>query len=345
MASVNTSCFTADQPSSPFVLTGICFVSFLISLPGFILGLHQYCVKNKLSILRTERLLLYLSLVAFIFSFLGSFQWVAHFARQEYRVAETACVALGYSWFLVGILFLLITLSIGVHFALQICRPKCLKVTSDELARRSKRMEVSYFVVSLVLAIACSPWPFFKNVFGYNQWICWILTIKKLDDDDTCVVVSAGVLVTTTFYCAVLVIVVFSFVVMVIIHFLVCASSRMFPYVWAFSLYLLVTLVVMCTTMIVNFLSPEYVPPWVHTIKILSLGAMPLIASLVTTIAIVYKLLFSGTPEYRSLHSVKLSRYDGNTQRASSSTESTHWIPPPTSILEEGKNEDSILIQ
>ena len=252
---------------------------------------------------------------------------------------------------LVGIFFLLITLSIGVHFALQICRPKCLKVTSDELARRSKRMEVSYFVVSFVLAIACSPWPFFKNVFGYNQWICWILTIKKLDgadNDDTCVSVSAGVLVTTAFYGAVLVVFVFSFVVMVIIHFLVCASRRMFPYVWAFSSYLLVTLVVMCTTMIVNFLSPEYVPPWVHAIKILSLGAMPLIASLVTTIAIVYKLLFLGTPEYRSLRSVKLSRYDGNTQKASSSTESTHWRPPPTSILEEGndnQNEDSIIIQ
>ncbi len=344
---MNTSCFTADQPYSPFVLTGICFVSFLISLPGVTLGLHQYCVKNKLSILRTERVLLYLSLVACLFSFLGSFQWVAHFARQEYRVAETVCVALGYSWFLVGIFFLLVTLFIGVHFALLICRPKCLKVTNDELARRSKRMELSYFMMSLVLAIACSPWPFFKNAFGYNQWICWILTIKKLEgagDDDTCVSVSAGVLVTTAFYGAILVVFVFSFAVMVIIHFLVCASSRMFPYVWAFSSYLLVTLVVICITMIVNFLSPESIPPSVHAIKVLSIGVMPLIASLVTTIAIVHKLLLSGPrmPEYRSRHSVQLSSYDGNTQRASSSSGLSHWTSPPTCILD-NQLEDNLL--
>ena len=336
----NSSCYTSDQPYSPFVLSGICLVSFIISLPGVILGIHQYCVKNKLSILRTERLLLYLSFVAFAFSFLGCFQWIAHFASKGDRIAEKGCAALGYLWFTVAIFFLFITLCIGIHFLAQICQPKCLKVTVDEKIKLSKRMEFGYITMSTVVAVTCSPWPFLSHSFGYNLWICWIISTKPSPNDDgSCIELKPGTIVTTSFYAATLIVFIFSCCIMVIVQILSCTQKRVFPYVWVFTSYLIVTLIVMFVTMVINFINPEDVPPVLHGIKILSIGLLPLIASLVTTIAIVSNIVdlikYSTQTHHQIINEDRRSldaiRGYGT---SSSENETSHWIPPPTNILD-----------
>ena len=340
----SSDCYASDQSYSPVALSCICLASFVISLPGVFLGLHQYCVKNRLSALRTERLLLYLAFVAFSFSFLGCFQWIAVFVDDS-SVAATGCTVLGYLWFLVGIFFLMITSCIGLHFFLLVCRPKCLRVTNDELTRTSKRMEFVYVGLSGLVAIVCSPWPFFKNVFGYNQWICWIITIT----DDECGNNSAGETVTTAFYAATLIAFSFSFTVLVIVHILTCTRGRNFPHVWVFSTYLVVTLAVMFITMVVSFINPEDIPPVVHGAKILSIGVLPLCASLVTTIAIIFKMWSnraSDTAEYNSLHSVRQARSAATYGNVNSDdgADTSNWSSPPTDILADGRSRSILYV-
>ncbi len=225
-----------------------------------------------------------------------------------------------------------------------ICQPKRLNVTVEERMKLSKRMEIGYITISTVLAIICSPWPFLYHSFGYNLWICWIITVKPSPEDDRCLVIKAGKIATTAFYVATLVAFIFSFCIMVIVQVLAYTQKRVFPYVWVFSSYLVVTLIVIFVTMIINFLNPEDVPSVLHAIKILSVGVMPLIASLVTTIAIVFKIMHlircpAGLTHNRIINDGNTSffpvREDIITYGTSSDDKDTApWIPPPTSILD-----------
>ena len=76
MDNIEAICYqnlTFVEQYSSYGLSGLCAIALVISIPAVILGIHEYCVKNNLSILRTERLLLYLSCADLVFSFWDAF--------------------------------------------------------------------------------------------------------------------------------------------------------------------------------------------------------------------------------------------------------------------------------
>lgn len=130
----NVSCIanlTSDQQYSAIAISGLSFASFILSIIGVVLSIHEYCVKNRLSELRTERLLLYLTCIALIFSFLGSFQWLARLATSS-PVANMGCTILGFMWFASATYYLAFVFCLGLHFLILLCSPKLLTVAREE---------------------------------------------------------------------------------------------------------------------------------------------------------------------------------------------------------------------
>ena len=329
-----SNCFsnlTLDEAYSSFALSGLCAISFIISIPAVILGVHEYCIKGNLSDLRTERLLLYLASGSCIASFIGCFQWISHYSL-EYCLAEVGCAILGFFFFAVAIFVFVITFFIGIHFLVQICRPKLLRVPRDELLRTSKRMEIAYVSVALLLSIFFSPWPFINNIFGYNLWICWLKTTSY-----DCTSIAVGSVMVTTFYAATVGILIFSFCVVVSVQILIYIRKHIAPYhyVWAFIFYLVISILIFSVTMIVNFMHPKTVPSALHGIKIFAIGLIPFTASLVTLIVVSYK---KWTDRHSSLsqppvcHNGYGSTNVGEKTSAAldSKASTTFWISPRT---------------
>ncbi len=276
---------TSDQVYSAIALSGLSFFSFIISILGVTLGLHEYCVKNRISDLRTERLLLYLTCIAMVFSFFGSFQFLARFARKS-SIANIGCTVLGCLWFTVAICYLAFIFCVGIHFLLLICKPKLLNVTREEKIKLSKKMEIIYLLCTILLALGLSPWPFLDHLYGFNLWICWIDTMR-----DDCSIIEIGVIETTVFYIALLLIYFFSFGVVLIVQILIWLRKRNLANssVWIFSSHLIIGLIIIMLVMIINLLPQDNVPAGLRAIKILAIPILPLTMSMVTTVAVIYK--------------------------------------------------------
>ena len=328
-------CFTnltIDQQYSSIALSGVCLISFIVSIPAVLLAVHEYCIKKRLTDMRTERLLLYLVCGSSLVSLVGCFHWVGPLTLHS-NVAKHACAVVGYLWLLSSTFSFTITLCTGIHFLVQICKPKLLTTTKDEVKIVAKRMEMLYVSVSLFAAVVLTPWPFLNNAFGYNLWICWIVTTNE-----NCKINGLAATEATVYYVAVLSIVVFSFSVIFIVHILICFRKRNIQnlYVWAFSVYLISLMLNFTVTLVVNFLKVDEVPVSVTFLKLAALGLSPLIASIVIIMAVVYKKFFdkryvlsSGHYVYNSIES------DNNSMarfKATSRASTTHWKSPPTEI-------------
>ena len=276
---------TSDQVYSAIALSGLSFFSFIISILGVALGLHEYFIKNRISDLRTERLLLYLTCIAMIFSFFGSFQFLARLVHKS-SIANTGCTILGYLWFTFATLYLVFIFCLGTHFLMLICRPKILNVTREEKIKKSKNMEIIYVLCAVLVALGISPWPFLNHLYGFNLWICWIDTMRS-----DCSIIEIGVIETTVFYIALLLVYVYSFGVVIIVQILIWLRKRNIAnlYVWIFSTHLIIGLIIIILVMIINLLPQDIVPAGLRAIKILAIPTLPLTLSLVTTVAVVCK--------------------------------------------------------
>ena len=332
----NSNCvtnLTSDQVYSAIVISGLSFFSFVISVVSITLGLHEYWIKNRLSELRTERLLLYLTVIALVFSFLGSFQWLARLAYQS-QVANIACTILGFLWFTVAVYYLSFILCLSVHFLILICAPKQFQVTPEEKAKRSKRMEMTYLIVATTLALVLSPWPFMNHLYGFNLWICWIDTMSY-----DCSNIEIGIIETTVFYGALLLVYLFSFVVVVIVQIILSRRRRNMAnsHIWIFSIHLILGLITVLLVMIINLLPQDLVPSEMRASKILAIPTLPLTMSLVTTVAVLYKKRGCGKKKTTYIIRNATQQYYGSIDKNvvinEDTTHTTVWKSPPTNIV------------
>ena len=335
LAEGNLTCvtnLTSDQVYSSLALSGLCFGSFIISVLSVVLGLHEYCIKNNLSDLRTERLLLYLTCAGLVFAFFGSFQWLAHFSYQ-FPVAKLGCTILGYLWFTVAIFYITMTLCIGIHLLLLICKPKLLNVEREEKIRRSKRLEIAYISFAALISVTCSPWPFLNNLFGFNLWVCWIDTMRY-----DCSEIETGDVETSIFYVALLVVFLFSLSIALVVHVLICLRKRNTSnlYVWIFSTHLVLGLIVIFLVMVISLQKQNLVPSWLRSAKILAIATLPLTISLVTLVAVIYKKCFENHTtkfvrfvNYGSLSERRTINYSTHFN-TNSKAPTTFWNSPPT---------------
>ena len=58
---------TADHFYSSIVISAESFISLILSVVAVVFSVREYCWKKKLSVERTERLLVYLAIFAMIF--------------------------------------------------------------------------------------------------------------------------------------------------------------------------------------------------------------------------------------------------------------------------------------
>ena len=330
---------------TPIALSGMCLISLVVSIPGVVLGLHEYCIKNNISNLRTERLLLYLSCVASVMSLVGSFQWIAIFTAQSDKL-KNICSAVGYIWLVTGIFQTTITFCLGVHFFIQICQPKQLNVLRDEKIQKYKKLEFVYLSTAIVLSLILSPWPFLDGSFGYNQWICWINIQKNHSSDHNGVgfieVTALLIFITITFL--------FTICVVVVIQVMVCLKKRSTKnlYIPVFMTYLIVSLVIVIVTLVVNFPLNQYVIS-IHTIQSISsisIGVSPLTASLVTSVAVIYKRLnISSSNSHQRLqyHSINNARLVSSATATDSTTRSTFWDSPGTGDIDQSISDYRLL--
>ncbi len=329
----NANCSTLkDHIYVPIALSGLCLVSFIISIPGVVLGLHEYCIKNNISDLRTERLLLYLSCAASVFSMAGSFQWIVLFTE-----IQQLCSVLGYTWLVTGIFQTVITFCLGIHFFIQICQPKQLIVLRDEKIRQYKKLEILYFVTAVVLSLLLSPWPFIDGSFGNNDWICFINTKEKCSKQHSAI----GFIQVTAFYLFLTITFLFTFCIATAIQVMICLKKRSTKnlYLPVFKTYLIVSMVIITVTMIVNFpLNQQRIS--IHTIQAISsiaIAIAPLSASLVTSVAVIYKKLncinwhsHSSTRRFQYQSINDSQAISSETTIHSSNTRSTFWDSPGT---------------
>ena len=278
------------QKYTPIALSVVCFTSLIISIPGVALSINEYCVKNNISDLRTERLLLYMSLVASLFSLVGSFQWMAFYQPVNGTVSSLThlCSGIGYTWLVTGIFLEVITFCTGIHFLLQICNPKWLNVTREEKIIKYKRLEYLYVTMAVLLSLILSPWPFFDNSFGYNDLICFVKILKK-DGKYTDVgfkqvaIVFSSIALTFTF----------TLCVVIAVQVLICLKKRNTRnlYIPFFMIYLVVSFTVIIVTLIFVFLNQWTASiDYLQDISTVSIGGSPLAASLVTTISVLHKI-------------------------------------------------------
>ena len=287
-SNISLSCstnLTADHFYSSIVISAESFISLILSVVAVVFSVREYCWKNKLSIERTERLLVYLAIFAMILSFGGCFQWIALLSTSNNTAVNTICGMVAFVWMFFGTGYAAITLCVGIHFLLLMCRPKCLQVIDDEKKQKFKRIEALYCAFSVSAAIVWSPLPFINNRYGYNFWICWIKTTK-----DDCGMIIDGFIETSIFYLSCFFAVMFSLVVIIIMLSLICCrkrkvnSPRTTMYVWIFFAYLSITSTTFIATFVVNFLDANIVPQAVNAIKLIALP-LPVMTSAAVTIA------------------------------------------------------------
>ncbi len=324
---------TTIQIYTPIVLSGLCLISLIISIPGIIVGLLEFCIKNKVSDQRTERLLLYLAIIAFLSSLIGCFQWIAYFALDS-KIASISCSVLSYLWLNLGIAFLVITISIGIHFLIQICQPKILNVLTEEKIRRYRKLEIMYLTATILLAILLSPWPFIDQTFGFNRWICWINVYESNCKSYT----TIGFPVIAAFYAATLIGFLLTLLVVVIIQIMICLRKRNKRnlYVWVFTSYLITTLTVFAVALSTNYFKAQKIPLELFAAKCVSIGMLPLIASIATTVAFVHNKILDNNPTIAPIvpqyHSFEDGRTIHRTYSAISRVPTTMWKSPSTDI-------------
>ena len=287
---VSLSCstnLTADHFYSSIVISAESFVSLILSVVAVVFSVFEYCWKNKISIERTERLLVYLAIFAMVFSFGGCFQWIALFSTSNNTTANTICEMIGFVWMSSGTGYAAITLCVGIHFLLLMCRPKSLQVIDDEKKKKFKRIEALYCAFAVSAAIIWSSLPFINNRYGYNFWICWVNTTK-----DDCGIIIDSFIETSIFYMSSFFAVIFSLVVIITMLSLIYCRKRKVNsplttmYVWIFFAYLTITFVLLIATFVVNFLNANTVPQAVHAIKLIALPLLPLTLAAVTIAAL-----------------------------------------------------------
>ena len=340
---INCSQMAWGQKYTPIALSVVCFTSLIISIPGVALSINEYCVKNNISDLRTERLLLYMSLVASLFSLVGSFQWIAFYQPVNGTLTHL-CSGIGYTWLVTGIFLEVITFCTGIHFLLQICNPKWLNVTREEKIIKYKRLECLYVTMAVFLSLILSPWPTIDNSFGYNKWICWINTRKNCSSNFT----EVGFKQVTVLYSSIVLTFTFTLCVVIAVQVLICLKKRNTRnlYIPVFLVYLVVTFIIISITLIINFLN-QYATSIneFQDISTVSIGTSPIAASLVTTIAAVYKIYQRRRSSSRmrllqnNKHHQYQSTHDGTILITSTSSpltintstsRSTYWDSPAT---------------
>ena len=334
---------TNGQAYTPIALSIFCSITFVSSMPGVVLGLYEYWIKNNISDLRTERLLLYMSCVGSVFSFAGSFQWIAKYQlSNNYSIVKHLCPMLGYVWLVTGIFLAVITFCIGIHFFIQMCQLKQLNVERGEKIRKYRKLEQLYLSSAVVISLVFSPWPFLDNSFGYNKWICWIDIRKNCSDQDT----KVGFPLVTAFYLSITVTFIFTLCVVSAVQVLICLKKRSTQslYIPVFLTYLLVSLLVIVVTLIVNFPANQTVPSidWIQGMISVSIGIIPFTASLVTSVAVVYKVVYRYRQSSKLISMTKHVQYQAinntdsiNTDTLSRQhmTSSTHWESPGTEVI------------
>ena len=322
---------TLDQHYSSYALSGMCFISLVVSIPAVGLAIHEYCVKNRLSNMRTEQLLLYLVSGSCITSFIGCFQWMRPLSVRS-AIAKTMCSGTGYLLMVAFTFIFVITFFIGVHFLIQIVKPKIVSVPNHRIHVVAKRMEIAYLSLSLLAAFLLTPWPFLNQGFGYNLWVCWINT------DCTAVPVATTEDTLAVYYAAVLVIALFSFTIIILVHALTCFYRRNISklYVWVFTIYLVSIILNVVITFVGHFLLQDKVVSVIEFIKIPALGITPLTASIATLIAVVYQKFFGKRVNRRQSENYnRYNSFDENNImsrfRKTSRESTTKWHPPRTS--------------
>ncbi len=336
-AGKGNDCFvnlTLDQQYSSIALSGVCIISLLVSIPAVCLAVHEYCIINRLTNWRTERLLLYLVCGLCLGSFVGCFQWIGPLTLQSHS-ARIACSAVGYLWLMVSTFCFIITFFIGIHFFVQIFKPKILSTTPDRIKIVARRMEIAYLTLSVLAAFLLTPWLFLNHAFGYNLWVCWIDTT-----DRDCTTVKVSITEVTVYYVSVLAIALFSFTILIFVHISICLRKRNIHnlYVWAFTIYLVSIMLNFIITTVVDFLGPDKVPSVIHFIKIPAIGIIPLTGSTVTLVAVVYKKCFhkrfqrSQPLNYNGYNSID-EEDDMSENMIPSRVTTSKWNPPRSSDI------------
>lgn len=328
------------QRITPALLSSICFVSFLVSLPGVIIGVHEYCMRNRVSNFRTERVFLYFTLGISFLSFVGSFQWLGAWLHST---VFSLCSAIGYLSFAAFVFDLMITLCIAIHFILQMYPPKMLVVVHEDKVHRYRKLEMLYLLTSLLVTLCISPLPFIGSNFQFNDWICWVTLDHGSGKSGTTAIASY---VFIAFYIFATLIFLFAACVAFMVKILLCIHKRSVDnfYIWVFSLYLLCSLINIILTSTVFYLSKKSTESQtphndVKAMSLISIGISPLMASISTSIAITYKrvirtrrsrhaVLTTPTHYYKSTERVS-SINEKLTQNASQSNQ-TYWVSPAT---------------
>ena len=336
---------TADHFYSSIVISAVSFISLILSVVAVVFSVLEYCWKNKISIERTERLFVYLAILAMMFSFGGCFQWIALFSTSNNTTANAICEMVAFVWMYFSTGFVVITLCVGIHFLLLMCRPKCLQVIDEEKEKKFKRIEALYCAFAVSAAIVWSPLPFINNRYGYNFWICWIKTTK-----DDCGMIIDGLIETSIFYMSCFFAMAFSLVVIIIMLSLIYCrkrkvnSPRTTMYIWIFFAYLSISLVILIATFVVNFFDPKIVPPAVNAIKLASLPLVPMTLAIVTIVALcLNKHRQVKKQKSLSLHTEHRSKNYGSVNVIdsddiddylveSSRAPTTYWNPPKSTI-------------
>lgn len=335
-------CFTnltTDQKYSSVALSGVCSISLVISIPTIVLATHEFCIKNRLSDLRTERLVLYLMYGSGFISIIGCFEWLGPLSINS-KLAKHGCSALGFL-LMFGLLFTFaIILCMGIQFLIQICKPRILNTTKENKRKIAKRLEALYLGGSLSAAILLAPWLWVHQMFGYNLWICWMVSMNE-----DCRPTYEFTAVKTVFYVILLSIALFSFCVMIIVHVLICSRKRNINNidVWVYSIFIVLTLIIFMIILVVTLIKKS--PSGLHFANIISLGILPLNVSIFALIAVIYKKCRNKKPAklrgaeprrskcnyYQSIDKEDHIEVDSERlKNASSRIPTTYWKPPAT---------------
>ena len=159
------------------VQTGTFFLAFIGSALSTFLTGYCYCCRRTISVERTERLFVYITIFTTLNTFILTFQWVAYF---DGAVANISCTIVGVLNEYSTIATILITSCVGAHLLILLWQPKCLKVINQAKVRIYKQLEWAYLSVSAFLPLLFLPWPFINDRYGDTGTNCWI---KSMTDD------------------------------------------------------------------------------------------------------------------------------------------------------------------
>ena len=150
------------------VQTGTLLLAFIGSALSTFLTGYCFCCRQTISVERTERLFVYITIFTTLNTFILTFQWVAYFDGAA--VANISCTIVGVLNEYSTVATVLITSCVGAHLLILLWQPKCLKVINEAKVRIYKQLEWAYLSVSAFLPI------FFYH--GHSSIIDMVLLVQ-----------------------------------------------------------------------------------------------------------------------------------------------------------------------